>query len=444
MKIDFEKYRDMRICAAVSGGADSMAMLHCLHAHAKEYNITLSVMTCDHGLRGDNSLRDCEFVMQWCSERGLQVSFYSKNCLAEAKNSGVSVETAARNWRRECYADMCKRGWVIATAHHMNDVAETVLFNLARGTALSGVTGIRESAKMCEYPLNNGYSDIKTVRPLLQCSREDIDGYIEKNGIKYVVDATNLSDDYTRNYIRHNVLPQLEKAVSGAVKNIAAFTKAAALDEAYIHSKMLESGILTIQDKACIISTCEEKALFYRAVIASVKDCFHRKDYTSAHLETLYNLQFLDSGKKFEFLSLIAYKENGCIAICETIKLSERSLQFLGIADYELGTAYVGVNLSKPEKEGEFKTLKIDVDKVPDGAELRTRRKGDKFTKFGGGTKSLGDYFTDCKIPLRLRDILPVIAYKDVVLAICGVEISDELKVDESTDTAAYITLKFE
>ena len=241
MNIDLSRYAGKKICVACSGGRDSMALLYYLYNNRAMFGITLSALNCDHGMRGKTSARDSAFVAGQCAKLGVPL-------LSFRAQGGFAGESQARLWRVfGCYAvallsdgqwnesrayaslpslpqihslDGRWRGCdCIATAHHMDDNAETVLFNLARGSALAGVCGIRDEI----------YADgTSVVHPLTGVSRRDIENYITDNGIDYVDDESNFTDDYTRNYIRHNVLPALNEAVPGATAAIYRFSRLAA------------------------------------------------------------------------------------------------------------------------------------------------------------------------------------------------------------------------
>lgn len=407
-----------------------MCLLHYLHAHAAEYGIKLFALNCDHGIRGDASARDSAFVKDWCDRNGVPLVCY----VAE----GFRSEESARQWRHYCYLKAAEKfGAVIATAHHLNDNAETVLFNLARGSALSGVCGISDSRLRVIPPASNGteeqsVAEVEVIRPLICCSRGNIDGYIAENSVPFVTDETNFTDDYTRNYIRHNVLPELERAVPGAAKAIYRFSRIAAEDETFIQNELTLRNILEIRRDCCIINACEERPLFNRAAVRAIKRVFGKKDYTLSHIDNLYNLQFAESGKTFAFLGLTAYKEQERIALCENREETVASAQFC-YGKTTFGGIYVEIkeNFSDRAERG---VLRFDCAKIPENAVIRTRKSGDRFTKFGGGTKSLGDFMTDRKIPLRLRDRLPLIAEGNEILAVCGVEISDKIRIDENTE----------
>ena len=410
---DLGVYANRHICVAVSGGRDSMALLNFIYTHMREFGITLSALNCDHKIRGEASARDSAFVADWCRKRDIPLMRF------EWDFDGAKTEQAARIWRRECYRAALEGGAdFVATAHHMNDNAETVLFNLARGSAVAGLAGICDGEKI--------------IHPLISCTREEIDAYIVGNGIEYVDDETNFSDGYTRNKIRHNVLPELEKAVPGAVGNIYRLSRLAADDEKYFDRVIEERGILRITPFGAEISLCES-VIFKRAALKAIK-YFNRKDYTAEHLQNLYLLASGEKNKKFEFLGLTAYGGGSKIVITQKCGCEE-----ITFAKYN-GDNFCGQRLivsSAAQCEG--KVLRFDLNAVPENAVIRFKRDGDKFKKFGGGTKSLGDYLTDKKIPLWVRDRIPLIAEGAEVLAVCGVEISDAIKITEKTKNIAFI-----
>ncbi|MDE5667503.1 MAG: tRNA lysidine(34) synthetase TilS, partial [Clostridia bacterium] len=284
---------------------------------------------------------------------------------------------------------------------------------------------------------------LKLIRPLIACSRREIDEYVAENAVPYVADKTNFSDAYTRNYIRINVLPALEKAVPGAAEAIFRFSRLAEEDEEFFREEINRRGIVIIDGEVVFIKH-SEKPLFTRAAVEAVKNVFNKKDYTSAQIETLYDLLFCENGKRFEFLGLTAYKEDGGISVTETPKDGvEIEVSFYA---YLRGNSsiYGGQFLKFTENaDGEApfdgkKVLRFDLDRVPEEAVLRFMRSGDKFTKFGGGTKKLGDYFTDRKVPQRKRKSIPLIAVGNEVLAVCGVEISEKIKVTDKTEQVCY------
>ncbi|MDE6613334.1 MAG: tRNA lysidine(34) synthetase TilS [Clostridia bacterium] len=400
-----------------------MALLHYLYKNAAEFGIALSALNCDHGIRGASSASDSRFVEKWCSEHNIPLKSFKRINVIDKS------EASARAWRLSCYEHALKPegDWqgadAIATAHHSGDNAETVLFNLARGGGLCALTGITD------VPFCGG----RIIRPLINSTRAEIDGYIKENQIPFVDDETNFTRDYTRNKIRLNVLPELEKAVHGAESGICRFSRIAAEDENFIYAEMQKRGILQTEGGTAFIKQCEIKPLFARAAVSAVREFFKKKDYTLTHVESLYELQFAEVGKRFEFLSLAAYKEEGKIAICQAAVNEASVMPFADFTSGVFGGLKLEISITYPDKNSDGNFLKFDADAVPQTAVIRTAKDGDKFKKFGGGTKSLGDFFTDKKIPIRLRKIIPLIADGNEILAVCGVEISDKIKVTENT-----------
>lgn len=408
-----------------------MALLHYLKAHGEQFGITVSALNCDHGIRGEASERDSAFVAAYCGGNCIELHSF------KAEKGTFKEENSARIWRWQCYNEVLSSGKVdlIATAHHLNDNAETVLFNLARGSGLSGMTGITDLPAL------------RFIRPLISCSREEIDGYIEENGIPFVTDETNLTCDYTRNKIRHNVLPALEAAVHGAAANIFRFSRLAAEDEEYFQREV-EKIVVRRPSYGYIVKPCAERVIFRRAFQKIVALYYQRKDYTAAQLNRLFDLQAAENGKKFEFLGLVAVKEAGGIAIADKGEISYESegmpfyenlrcdqimkyagrVACAGYAEYSDDAAAI-----LGEEGSPLKTLSFDVDKIPESAVIRFKRAGDYFVKFGGGRKSLSDYLTDKKVPQSVRATLPLVCEGKEVLIVGGVEISDKVKLTEET-----------
>lgn len=408
-----------------------MALLHYIKMHGGEFDIRLCALNCDHRIRGETSRRDSAFVEAYCGGNGIQLYSF------KAEKGGFKNENAARIWRWQCYNNVLDGGKadLIATAHHLNDNAETVLFNLARGSALAGMTGITDLIAL------------RLIRPLISCSRKDIDGYIEENGIPYVTDESNLTDDYTRNKIRHNVLPALEEAVEGAAENIFRFSRLAAEDEEYF-DRLVRQITVRRPTYGYLIKPCPERVVFRRAAQKIVAYCYQRKDYTGEHFNRLFELQSAQNGKKFEFLGLVAVKEEGGVAVtdkCE-IEFETDGMPFFENLGCDQIMKYAGrVACAEYAEYADealeilgacgmpLKLLKFDLDKIPQSAVIRFKRAGDKFTKFGGGTKSLSDFLTNKKVPQSMRATLPLVCDGGEVLIVGGVEISDKIKVTENT-----------
>lgn len=198
-----------QILCAVSGGADSMCLLSLLKRLETELGIRVSVAHYEHGIRGEESLRDLRFVEEYCEKNGIPFISERGNVPEFAASRGLGTEEAARILRYDFLekARMVMKCDVIATAHNMDDNAETVIFNLLRGSGTAGLSGIP--------PVRD-----RIIRPLLCMPRSEIEEYLRKNAIPHVEDSTNLSWDYSRNRIRRNVVPELKKISPSASEAI--------------------------------------------------------------------------------------------------------------------------------------------------------------------------------------------------------------------------------
>ncbi len=199
-----------RVIVALSGGADSVCLLDILVSLKELLGIDIFAAHFNHCIRGEEADRDEAFVTDICDKLAISLFLGREDVPAEAAQTGESVELCARRLR---YAFLERgaasiNGAKIATAHHMGDNAETVLWNLARGSGIDGLSGI---------PVKRG----EIIRPLLCVTREEIEAYCADRGLRYVTDSTNLSDGYTRNRLRHQVVPVLCELNPGAIGNIA-------------------------------------------------------------------------------------------------------------------------------------------------------------------------------------------------------------------------------
>jgi len=208
------------VTAGLSGGADSVCLLLVLNELSRQMKFTLRAVHVNHCLRGDESERDERFCERLCERLEIPLSVFRVNVTEYAEESGKSTEEAARVLRYEAF-EKSACGGKIATAHNKNDNAETVLFNIVRGTGIKGLGGI-------PYVRGN------IVRPLLDVSRSEIEAFLKESGQEYVTDSTNLTEDYSRNKLRRSVIPQLEKINPDAADAICRLSLLAEEDEALL------------------------------------------------------------------------------------------------------------------------------------------------------------------------------------------------------------------
>jgi tRNA(Ile)-lysidine synthase len=425
-----------RICAAVSGGADSTAMLHMLKEAAQKDGFVLQAVNCEHGIRGENSLADTRFVQELCAKWEIPLFCFSADCPKEAKEDKVSLETAARAFRYRSFQTLLKEGKTdyIALAHHADDEAETVLFRLCRGASLSGAKGM-------------GFSCGAFLRPLLDMTKTEILSYVREHGLPYREDETNFALDATRNKLRLQVLPLLNEAIPAASASLTRFARLAAEDDELLYA--LSDELVVRQEDEISVLFSEKKPLFCRACLTAMKEKGIEKDYTSVHLESLFALQKLQTGSKISLLNGVeAVKGYDRIYFSrraeDKISYEQTDLELpFGFGKFDMGRYLITVSLQPlDEAETSLKTLVIDAERIPDTAVFRFKREGDVFDKFGGGgSKSLKKYLIDKKIPLLERAFLPLLAEREgnTVYAICGVEIADRVKITPATKRRTYM-----
>lgn len=432
--MDLRNFAKKRICVAISGGVDSVALLHYLKSQAVSCGFELIAAHCEHGIRGENSLADMRFVQDLCKKWEVPLTVFNADCPTLAKEKKVSLETAAREFRKACFASLIAddKADFIATAHHLLDEAETVLFRLARGSSLSGAVGMKEQ-------------DGWIIRPLLDWTKEEILAYAKQNGLDYRVDESNFEREFTRNKLRLEVLPKLNEAVSGASRNLAAFAKRAAEDDGLLYE--LAQKLLTPLNGEFLVAFCEKAPLFKRACLLALKGLGVEKDYTSAHLNSVFDLQDLERGAKLDLpcLTEAVKTEKGVLLRRRREEISvakpqPKKFDFDGFdgGRYEVIISFCPID--KPNLWG--KVLRADGEKL-DGAVFRFREDGDEIKRFGGGTKSLKKFFNEEKIPAKEREFIPLIAKGKEVLAVCGVEIAESVKVTKDTKKVVYLAVRF-
>lgn len=401
-------YFGKRICVALSGGADSVCLLHYLYSHAAQFHISLSAVHVEHGIRGEESLRDLKFCENLCKSWNIPLETVREDVPARARQARQSEEEAGRNLRYDVFLTILRenRADFVATAHHLGDVAETVLFRLARGTSLAGMRAVTERQGI--------------IRPLLQTSRAEIEAYLTEHGLSHVEDSTNSDETYSRNYIRHSILPAFEKLSARASEHLVHFAALAAEDDEYLQT-LARREVRMQQGDYCVPANLPAP-LFTRACLWAMKLLGVQKDYTGAHFSELSALQTLQSGKKISL-------PGGAEAVRE----------YENIVFYRPEPPFA----ERPFVKAEYLTardgLKADLDCFPEGCVVRTRREGDFIIPYGGRKKSLKKFLTDKKISARLGKKLPLIAYGSEILAVVGVEISDKVKITEKTLHIGYL-----
>lgn len=407
-----------RIAVGVSGGEDSMCLLFALcRLYPKDKILCVHVQ---HGIRGDDAIGDAQFVCDFCHKEGIGFLRFDINVPESAKTNKRSIESEAREQRREIFSSLISSGKadVIALAHHESDRIETVLMHALRGCGTGGLVGMREM---------DGY----LFRPMLTVQKSEVRRYAKENRISFKVDKTNSDTKYLRNFLRNDVMPLLSERYD--LSSLVTLSELAARDDSFINSLIDDGAFIDGKDEC---SVREDKltldyALASRYVRETAKRAGLKTDLEKKHVDAALDVGNLQNGKTIDLPG--GYKcvrDYGCLTVYKEKRRIDDCVEFaVGITPFSTG--YVCITPRETDKSSGV--LFFDQDKIPENAIIRFRRDGDVFTPYGGGTKKLKKYLIDKKIPNRKRDFLPLVCSGNKVLAICGVEISEFIKADENT-----------
>lgn len=419
------------VVIGVSGGADSVALFLTLDSLKEKLGLKLFVVHVNHGLRKE-AFEEAEYVKSLCEEREIPFFLYEKDVASVSAELGIGTEEAGRKVRYEAFREVLSNvgGGKIAVAHNSNDRAETMLFNLVRGTGLTGLISI---------PCERG----EIIRPLLCVERKEIEGFLNDIKVKFYTDSSNLTDDYTRNRIRNNIIPRLcDEVNSEAVAHMANTAGQLAqlgeflekfVDKAYSETVFKSERCLVEFDKKAFLSEDPyiQKLLVKKAIDELVPG---NRDITSTHIESVIGLLSKEGTKSVN----LPY-EIEAVSTYESLSLSTQKVSYEGhfLMETEVLDNYDGFDY------GKFQYTKcFDYDKIEGYLELRKREQGDYIcVNASGGTKKLKDYMIDEKIPQRERDFVPVVACGSDVLWVVGYRMSEAYKISKETKRVIRITV---
>lgn len=421
---------------ACSGGRDSICLLHYLNSIKADLDCEVVAVNVDHGIR-QTSAFDTEFVMQFCKNNGIRAYKFKAEALKVAKEEKLTVEQAARKVRYGIFETVIKKGLVdkIALAHHMQDQAETVLLNIIRGAGLSGAKGME--------PTRDGIY----IRPMLETPREEIMSYLDENNLEFVEDETNADNTFSRNYIRNVIMPAFRRHFKSVDKNIVSFASICKQDDEFINSQIDMGTMIETKEFVKIPLTYfyQPKAIVNR-ILMKVLSKYAKQDIEKKHIKMIE--EFALEANNGNIISLPfkikVLKEYDYIVIGD-IKKKEVTGEYpfkSGKLKIE-GYGIIRSTISKVRTEPKIHQHIIDADRLPTNAVWRFRKEGDVFSPLGlGGTKKLKEYFIDKKVPQRMRDVIPVLASDNKILAVADIEIAEEIKITENT--RSYYKVNYE
>lgn len=494
-----------KVVLGVSGGADSVCLFFVLLELRDIYQLELHVVHVNHLIRGEEADADQEYVKKICKENNVPFHLVKEDVKRYAKEQHLSEEEAGRDIRYQVFEQVRKEYNcdVIAVAHNSNDCAETMLFQLVRGSGLTGLTGIKTKRD-------------RIIRPLLCVTRAEIEQYLGERGIPYQTDATNLQTDYTRNKIRLHVLPYLEKNInSQAISHIVKSTQMLKEVEEFIEKQTIicynrlvqcNNGMYYFDREEFLKEDIVIRKTVAREILKNISG--QLKDIESVHIEDICALATKGVGKKIDLpYDIVAYNDyKNLILTSSKVASSDKELierqdyplinksieNFLDLANKQSGVidladgeklGYLIHTINQYEKANildnkrddwdtnqnvvlafvnqvcknsdfyeEYKKSMIntrngytkcfDYDKIKNAVQLRTRREGDYMQiDAKGGTKKLKSIFIDKKIPQKDRNLIPLLADGNHIMWILGSRISEAYKISESTKTMLIVYL---
>lgn len=444
--------KDDRVIAGVSGGADSVCLFFVLLKLQREMGFSFAAVHVNHGLRGADADADERFVKELCEKYEVPLEIFRVDLESIAKKRKQSLEEAGRDVRREIFVRVMEQysGNRIALAHHQNDNAETMLWNLARGTGLRGLGGIR--------PVNGRW-----IRPLLCLSRKEIELYLKERNQAYCTDLTNLETMYTRNKLRHQVIPVLEKEVNSAAVRHMNET----MEQMYELREFVE------QETKKAFGQCVDKTVSGYRISAEewkrlpgmlqkevIYSCLEQaggsgKDLGRVHVEAVAELFDRQSGRMRNLPGKIR-AVRGCDGVtiekindCRADKFPEVKIQIPGITvvpelDLEITTRIL-------EKGEDFKVSEIPQKRYTKWFDydimkclyIRPRRDGDSIViDSDGHRQKLKSWFVNEKIPANERLRIPLIADGQQIVWIIGHRMSSAYQVSGRTKRILQIEVK--
>ena len=425
-----------KIIVGLSGGADSVALLHFLYKQKEEFGFELSAAHVNHLLRGEESERDEQFVRELCDKMGIPIDVLRIDIDAESKNRGIGQEECGRQVRYEFFHSLSNENTFIATAHTLSDCFETVLLNITRGTGIHGLCGI---------PAVRG----NIIRPLIDCTRQEIEQYCADNGLQFVNDSSNFSRDYNRNVVRLDIVPRLLEINPSLYKVVLRMIRNNTADDEYLHSVALQVADNARADDGfdvdIIISAPD--AIRLRAISIIANECCG-VILEDVHLVAVDALMRNGGGK------VDLPQKNTCIVkngklffnVLDEQKTANFSCDMeLYITQTPLGEAEVSLITAEEFEKNYKKTKKylknaFDYDKISGKLIFRNRIFGDEICLSGRKcTKSLKKLFNEAKIPTAERSRILMLCDSKGIVWIDGFGVAERVKLSDATKTVLII-----
>ncbi|WP_447970757.1 tRNA lysidine(34) synthetase TilS [Nitrospira sp. M1] len=437
------------VLVSVSGGPDSVALLSVLHGLREKWNVTLSVVHIDHGLRGKESDEDAVFVVQLC--RKLDVPCIVEELyvqMNDVQSSGGGLQEYARNMRYQALSRIAAKigATKIATGHTLDDQAETMVMRMVRGSGTSGLCGIP------------AIRDAHIIRPLLETSRNDLLSYLQQQGLSYRVDSSNHTLTYLRNRIRHEVMPRLKQYNPNVLNTIARQAEIVYQEEAYL-DQLAVAALADIQKSKTNDTLSLFRARMLDLPLALRRRVIRRVLHAVTQLEDPPGfdavetvLQFLSnsrSGSEITIHGVLIIREYECLHV-HSIQEAGGALDKHRWCSQELSIpsqivwpltgqtfkVFTGAGIrSNMKHESSPYQATFDADSFQHSLVLRSWQEGDRFHPLGmsGKRKKLQDFFSDIKLARSQRPLVPLLVAPEGIVWVGGYRMDHRFRVTETT-----------
>ncbi len=416
-----------KILLAVSGGKDSMTMLQ-LFIDSK---LNFRVAHCNFNLRGTESDADEQLVKSICKKHNIPFHQNSFDTKKHAKQNGVSIQMAARDLRYNWFEELSSENHYnyIATAHHKNDVAETMLINLSKGTGLAGLHGISKISG-------------KIIRPLLGFTREEIEEYVQENKVEYREDKSNSDNKYTRNSVRLDIIPLLEKINPNLIESLNQTANYLADVELILAEKINEewNKCSTINGERVLMDITQLKGL--TALSTYLYYFIKAYGFNAADVADIIQSFEEQSGKIFLSKTHQLIKDRTQLILTPIFDVIDKDLIINSFEDL----TNCGLSNEVSDYDEHFKINKsaqfanLDADKIKFPLVLRNWKEGDVFQPLGmKGKKKLSDFFIDNKVDVFTKQQTKILTQNNQIIWVVGYRIDDTFKVTQNTKNILLI-----
>jgi len=442
------------IVVAVSGGVDSMALLHVMHCLAQATELTLIAAHVNHGFRIEESAAEAELVRDFCQRQGIVLEITELNMPQYLQHTKENSQAASRTRRYQFFHEVAAKydAEAIALAHHADDQAETVLMHVLRGTGIAGLKGIVQQ---------RNEKNVELIRPLLRMRKNELMVYCQEEGIPYLEDSSNQSRYYQRNVLRLDVIPQLERFNPQLVSSLCRLADIAGEEEAWLQQLCQQRFVQMVTKTGnsyvvdCGILNAEPIAL-QRRLIKLILSYLSQEDVVSFEgieriramsLHDTKSVSRLDVGaglicvREYEQLRFVHIKdyENASFSVAPLLVDQEQLPCELRYGDWSINARIIDKQ-QQPQLRSKYEAV-FDVARLTMPLVIRGRKSGDRMQVLGlKGTKKVQDMFVDAKIAASQRDLYPIIADgTGEVIWLPGIRRSSVALVNEGTDWLLHL-----